>query len=319
MRKAVRFSNKSSLSPKQLFFLSKAQISNSTFIFGNMYSLHFAHYLRLESACKKGALSLDEEFQLLEDKLIETSQFINPNKSFTDSPLATRNSTSSSSNSDSGCSSSGSTNSLNLTSTPNSTASSNGTPPPNSPKTPTKISLERSGSNDSENSETNSIGSSNSNGSANGLDASAMHKAPSSPVPHKNSIAVCIAPGLPFLLQNFQKYSTEELRVQVENHLKKLDEICRKYNKMLIVIGYLPVYKGSFLRRDEANKINEILMTLDNSFSRHDMFKNKFIKYFQVSKVLKSPDMRKCGIYPTSNSYLLIGEKLQEFIFSLSC
>ena len=87
---------------------------------------------------------------------------------------------------------------------------------------------------------------------------------------------------------------------------------------MMIVIGYLPVYKGNFLKREEAAKINDILMTLDNYYSKHEMFRNKFIQYFQVSKVLKSPDMRKCGIYPTSNSYLLIGEKLQEFIFSLS-
>ena len=72
------------------------------------------------------------------------------------------------------------------------------------------------------------------------------------------------------------------------------------------------------MKNKEAIKINEILMMLDECYSRHEMFGGRFVKYFQVSRVLKEPEMRKCGIYPTSGSYLLIGERLQEFIYGLS-
>ena len=82
----AKFSSRN-LSPRQLFFLSKAQITNSAFVFGNMYSLHFAHYLRLDSSCKKGPLSLQEEQELL----IETLENVNsepqsPNSSVNSSP-----------------------------------------------------------------------------------------------------------------------------------------------------------------------------------------------------------------------------------------
>ena len=343
MRKAVRFSAKSSLSAKQLFFLSKAQISNSTFIFGNMYSLHFAHYLRLDSSCKKGALSLEEEFDLLEVKLRETSgSFLNVsssslNLSRQDSltskeSLASKNSVDSCDGAGSESSSGSDERRKSECEEMDTEGRAEGEP---SAQKSAKLSSSpapdaQENSNDSKDahstddtsprgsqSDTSSIISKDS-AACMPLESEAMHKTPSSPVPHKNSIAVCLAPGLPFLLQNFQRYSVDELNDKVLDHLSKLENICREYNKMMIVIGYLPVYKGNFLKREEAAKINDILMTLDNYYSKHEMFRNKFIQYFQVSKVLKSPDMRKCGIYPTSNSYLLIGEKLQEFIFSLS-
>ena len=272
MRKTTRLNSKQGLGQKQLFFLSKAQISNSTFIFGNMYSLHFSHYLKLNSSCKKGALSLDDEYNLLAEKLEETAR--------PKSVPVNDNSNSASSENSSGASST---------------------------------------SNMSDDESTASA--TNSNSTINSLSEPpcAMSQAPQpSPIPHENSIACCIAPGLPFILQNFQKLSKSEIQEKIRLHLARLDAICRQYNKMLIVIGYLPVFKGQFLKSKEASKINDILMLLDNIFSKHSMFRTKFVKYFQVSRVLKEPEMRKCGIYPTSGSYLLIGEKLQEFIFNLS-
>ena len=328
MRKAVRFSMKSSLSPKQLFFLSKAQISNSTFVFGNMYSLHFAHYLRLETACKKGALSLDEEYNLLEEKLKETSRnFLNVT-----TPVERRDSTRDRTGSQNSDNNSATSDCSENSNSADSAYQSNGSDSrPNSPRisvnnngftTPKKVQNGNNSNNPDDrklsrtDSQTSDLSTTNSENSSTPSDP--MHKAPSSPVPHKNSIAVCLAPGLPYLLQNFQKSTAQELKDKILHHLNRLDAVCREYNKMLIVIGYLPVYKGTFLKKEEANKINEILMTLDTAFSTHQMFDNKFVKYFQISKVLKTPEMRKCGIYPTSNSYLIIGEKLQEYIYGLS-
>ena len=297
MRKALRFSSKSSLSPKQLFFLSKAQISNSTFIFGNMYSLHFAHYLRLDSCCKKGALSLDEEFSLLEGKLKETCGKLKVEQHDQDNheDMNDMNDSLNDHDDQESCSSS----------------SKNSSPTSELSMSDASSSISDSCLSACQNQNQNSLSSSLSNSS--NLNQFGLPNLK----PHQSSIAVCLAPGLPFLLQNFQKYSCLELNNKVLTHLQKLDSISRHYNKMMIIIGYLPVYKGNFLKQEEAAKINDILMTLDNYYSGHEMFKNKFVQYFQVSKVLKSPDMRKCGIYPTCNSYMMIGEKLQEFIFSL--
>ena len=223
MRKALRFSSKSSLSPKQLFFLSKAQISNSTFIFGNMYSLHFAHYLRLDSCCKKGALSLDEEFSLLEGKLKETCGKLEVEQHDQDNHKDMNDS-------------------LNDHDEQESCSSSSKNSSPTSELSMSDASSSISDSCLSACQNQNSLSSSLSNSS--NLNQFGLPNLK----PHQSSIAVCLAPGLPFLLQNFQKYSCLELNNKVLTHLQKLDSISRHYNKMMIIIGYLPVYKGNFLR-----------------------------------------------------------------------
>lgn len=240
----AKFSSRN-LSPRQLFFLSKAQINNSAFVFGNMYSLHFAHYLRLDSSCKKGPLSLQEEQQLLSD----TFEQVQSNSSLTSSP----------------------------NSSPNNSPSSSPTHNPNS----------------------------NSNSST------------ANQITHSD-IAVCLAPGLPFILQHFQSLDKYTITDHIVKHMKKIDQICRKNNRMLIVGGYLPVKTGAFLTPAEANKINSVLLHLDDVLQKHKIFKNKFVKYFNLRSCVNDPELRNCGIYPTSACYKTIGHKLQEFILRIS-
>lgn len=236
----AKFSSRN-LSPRQLFFLSKAQISNSAFVFGNMYSLHFAHYLRLDSSCKKGPLSLQEEQELLTETLENVnSEPQSPNSSVNSSP--------------------------NL-------------------------------------SPTHRAGSPNKNSN--------------SSIKHSD-IAVCLAPGLPFILQNFQSLDRDTITEHIVKHMKKIDSICRKNNRMLIVGGYLPVKTGAFLTPAEASKINSVLLHLDNVLISHKIFKNKFVKYFNLRSSVSAPELRNCGIYPTSACYKMIGHKLQEFILRIS-
>ena len=129
------------------------------------------------------------------------------------------------------------------------------------------------------------------------------------------SVIIYPVPGLPSILNQFHKLEKMELASDLLCHINKLDQLCKNHKKMLIVVGYLPVTQGKYLSDSEASQVNESLMYIDGVLKSNNMFKKRLTRYFPAVENLKSPEIRKCGIYPTSTCYRRMGQMVRDYIF----
>lgn len=129
------------------------------------------------------------------------------------------------------------------------------------------------------------------------------------------SVVICPTPGLPTILTNYDSLDKDEIVDILLDHIYKLERLSRKYNRLFIVLGYLPVQQGKYLNDYQVAKINSILSFCNRIFETHSIFNSKIFRFFDTGKRLPNPKIRACGIYPTGTTYRQIGNKVREYIF----